>query len=33
MATVELRDIVAEDNEEAVMGLRRGPARSATSAG
>ena len=25
MATVELRDIVTEDDEEAVMGLRRGP--------
>jgi diamine N-acetyltransferase len=25
MATVELRDIVSEDDEEAVMGLRRGP--------
>jgi diamine N-acetyltransferase len=25
MATVELRDIVSEDDDEAVMGLRRGP--------
>jgi len=25
MATVELRDIVTEDDDEAVMGLRRGP--------
>lgn len=25
MATVELRDLVTEDDEEAVMGLRRGP--------
>ena len=25
MATIELRDIVTEDDEEAVMGLRRGP--------
>jgi diamine N-acetyltransferase len=27
MATVELRDIVTEDDDEAVMGLRRGPGR------
>ena len=25
MARVELRDIVTEDDDEAVMGLRRGP--------
>ena len=29
MARVELRDIVTEDDEEAVMGLRRGPGRDA----
>jgi diamine N-acetyltransferase len=29
MPTVELRDIVTEDDDEAVMGLRRGPGRDA----